>query len=709
MIDFRLQLINLIHQHLLHHKSKYWQDILLMAEEAMIDNSFCRVLLPSAKEQADKIAERGIYLEREPDLCELYADGPADIVLGHLKHSGLPWGPRFLDRPRNMICVGGSGSGRTVLIRNFCVQLDRLNISIPGPPVLLIIFDFKSDYKGLAKTLKTQTIILDPNNNLKIGLNAPKWVPPIVWINRICLIISARIGLISSRIPLVGIIILLLMHMNRGLGKADLNNPAVSGDLIWPPLSLVLQAAQTKEIVNLTCQKSEYSKTLIHNLMGLLQDSGELFECCNGLDINDLLEAGNHIIIDVSCVPSYIMHIIHDIASSQLMVKKVYRDYKCDRTEEILIADECDLLLESDISNYPDGLSTLEYRYRIGREVGVMSIIAPSGPGFLSHHITRNSFYTLGFNQADSESAHLAARQLAIDPRCMKLLGSLPPGECIIRQTQTSWSNAMWCEMDYYPPDRDFRGISYCFQPYVESLEEDKADKLISEVQQLCKASRERDRGSADKKQQAIEEMAYKLCILHAENPLYPVARLFERLGKIHFKIQVEIRRFLEDKKYAEFEETRIGRANVLLMELTAAGYGFIEVETPPQERGRGSLTHRRFSHWIRMFYEKQNCKVILEWVLPGSTHPVDVAVFSDNALVVFEVCISSSSNLKEHIEACFEKSEVEITRLIIIVGTKARMKQIHKQINSQITTARYAEKIKIDVIGNYMPEELTK
>jgi hypothetical protein len=45
----------------------------------------------------------------------------------------------------------------------------------------------------------------------------------------------------------------------------------------------------------------------------------------------------------------------------------------------VFLIDECDLLLESDVSSFKVGMSPLDRLHRLGRELGVMSVISISG------------------------------------------------------------------------------------------------------------------------------------------------------------------------------------------------------------------------------------------------------------------------------------------------------------------------------------------
>ena len=377
------ELINIIKRYRLDFRYRRWKQHLFMAEEGKYSEGLCMVLLTQARKDAKEVEDKGIFLWRPPDESELYAEGKPDIEVGTVVEADPPLrcGLRFKDRPRNLLVVGGAGGGKSVLCRKICMEIDSLNNLNPNKkPTLLIIIDPKPDYLDLKNSFKGNVKLFSPHDNLKIGLNGPPDVPPSIWIGQLTMSIAARIGLIVSRTCLAAIIMRLLVSLNPGLHIKDLEDASVAKDLTWPPLSMVLEIAKKKEILAIYSSKGDYGKTLIQALDGLLYDSESLFDCCNGLDINkEIIEAKSHCVFNVSITPSYIRHLITDIAINQVMIRKLHLNYKCDHTDEVFLIDECDLLVESDVANFSDGMSPLDMLHRLGRELGLMSIVSISG------------------------------------------------------------------------------------------------------------------------------------------------------------------------------------------------------------------------------------------------------------------------------------------------------------------------------------------
>ena len=377
---FQSDLTELIQQYQLHFRHLKWKEALFMIEEGFYSQGFCEMLLPEARHDAERVIDQGNFLPRAPTEDELYAEGKPDIELGTLiEGEGLRIGIRLRDRPRNVLIVGGAGSGKTVTCRNLCIAIDRLNELYPDRPILLVIIDPKGDFSDLPKILRGQVRLYCPQRNLRFGTNGPTDVPPTVWIGQLTLSLAHRLGLVVSRTYLAAIIVRLLVALNPGLEQPDLQDVSVNRQLVWPPLKMVLEVSKRRDILDAFSSKADYGKTLIQTLEGLMLDSGDLFDCCNGFDLNAELASEHHCVFNVSNVPPYVTHILSDTLINQVLVSRLYNDYKCDHTDLVFLIDECDLLVESDVANFKMGMSPLDRLHRLGRELGLMSVISISG------------------------------------------------------------------------------------------------------------------------------------------------------------------------------------------------------------------------------------------------------------------------------------------------------------------------------------------
>jgi hypothetical protein len=104
---------------------------------------------------------------------------------------------------------------------------------------------------------------------------------------------------------------------------------------------------------------------------------------------------------------------------------------------------------------------------------------------------------------------------------------------------------------------------------------------------------------------------------------------------------------------------------------------------------------------WIKSYYEKRGYKVFLEWIVPGTNHPVDVAATSESALEIFEISVSATDNLVTHVNI-FEKNP-NIKKMTIVAGTKAELAEIKKLVKSNLLLSRFQDRIELNTIENYM------
>ena len=319
-----------------------------------------------------------------------------------------------------------------------------------------------------------------------------------------------------------------------------------------------------------------------------------------------------------------------------------------------------------------------------------------------SEHIKRNTYYTFVFSQADAESVYRACLHLQLDSKCRRLLGSLLPGHAIFRQSQASWTNAMLVKIDYIASARNLGPVKYDVHPFTPAIELSESPEVLSFLDVLVEEYKNTQDRQDKAKKSDLDEIAMKLLQLGAENPYVPVARLFEVIGKVRYEAQAAIRKFLEDKKFANFEDPRIGRSNRLLMDITDDGFQALGLLVPTENKGRGGIAHRFFAQWIKKFYENKGSKAYMEFVLPNTNHPVDVAIQLQNKWNVFEICVTAFDNVISHIKACFEESDA-VESLTFIVGTQKELKELKKLVQQNLIFVSYADKIKFEIIEKYM------
>jgi hypothetical protein len=263
----------------------------------------------------------------------------------------------------------------------------------------------------------------------------------------------------------------------------------------------------------------------------------------------------------------------------------------------------------------------------------------------------------------------------------------------------------MLCEMDFVAPARNIGRLHYPKHQYTPAVRLAYAPHVINDLKAALEENENTQRRLATATSSDFEQLALRLLKLAVENPYMPVARLMDRLGKIPPKTQIALRRHLEAKDYAKFEEPRIGRTDRLLIEASEKAYNELGLAIPQGNKGRGSITHRHFAHWIASYFEKQGHKTHIEWVVPGTNHPVDVAVNVEGKWYVIEICVTSDDNLVSHIQTCFEQSR-EVAELTIVTGTQKELKAIKRDLKSTGAYIKYGALITFKAIREYLEDQ---
>jgi len=694
MGSFVRELIRKIQQYLLDERDPYWESMKFMAEHGMLPDSFCRALLYEVDSAIQMQHDYPNFLHRSPMPEQFYAKGRPNIRLGCLSEEPrLAFGLRF-DGPVFVLVGGLTGYGKTTATRVLLREIHKYNLQHPQKKVAVFVFDRKGgDYADLPALFGWKHFHV--YDSMRLSLECPRGMPPQTWINIVSNLFCARAGLKYSWVTLAG-------ALRRLLG---LLNTRPSRRLIWPDFQLVLDFLNSLPATAFS-SKAEYTRSLIQPLTGISESSFKTFNAFQGFRIEDLIAACQSAVIAMpNMEPSWMRQLFVDILVSQVLRGRIERSERLDRTRVLFVVEEAGSDVDAQTELMFSGrMSPLSECFKRGREFGLGGVVIVSSLLTVSQLIKENATTHIMFRMGDSRARAEAARTLMLPPHGELIFSHLAEGECLVKQAGP-WPHAVKGKIDNMAPSR-VRITQYDKHPYMPSRRLWQIPELQQAASDLkSKHEKAKNRRASDE-ETGIEPLALKLLRHGASNPYSPVARLFEKLGRIPHKKQIAIREFLKDKSYAQFEEYRIGRKNMLLMEITAEGYNLCHIPVPTGNKGRGSISHRHFANWIKIFNEKQGHKAFLEWLVPDTNHPVDVAVERDNHWHVFEICVTSPDNVVSHIKACFEDSTA-VDSLTVVAGTKVETKQLETLVLSQLNMAPYIENIRFEAIEKYVPKEV--
>jgi len=247
-------------------------------------------------------------------------------------------------------------------------------------------------------------------------------------------------------------------------------------------------------------------------------------------------------------------------------------------------------------------------------------------------------------------------------------------------------------------PDAQFYIPSKSIREYPHVME--ALDKLIAEHRRTTfrQARAQKPESTAD-----LSSHARKLLDLCSLKPYTPVARLWEEAGTPAFSVQAAARAELEGAGFAAFEESRVGRRNLLLMLVTDRGWTFLG-KAAPKRKGRGGIAHTHFCDFIRRVGERRGYKASTEMIVPGTNHPVDVAWQGNGRLDVFEVISASEANLPDHLRACFIESD-RVASATVASSLRRDLAHLQELVQAQLDLMPFSNRIRYEPIETYIQE----
>jgi len=699
---FASRLIKLIHHYRLHERKLSqlkthvdWKQILVMAEYGMLSEKMARNFLCLIEVDIDYLKDYPEFLHESPEAAQFYAEGKPHIKLGTLVEDPLiEFGIR-LDGPVFILCAGLTGYGKTTAIRILLKGIHEYNLKNPNKRIVVIVFDRKGgDYADLPATFGWRHYHI--YHTLRQALENPTGMSPQVWINILCRLFCGRASLEYAWTTQANALRTLLAQLNPQSGQR----------LIWPDFQLLLDFLNALPDTTYAT-KAEYVRSLKQQLEAICQSSFKTYNAFQGFRVEELIASGQSAVIAMPNVePAWSRQLFVDIILSSVLNGCIERGERVDHTRILFVADECDADVNAETEKkFSDNICPFSAIFKTGREFGIGACISVSSLRSVSQLICENATYHLMFRTSDAKARAATASTLMLPPYGELTLDHLGKGQCIFKQIGP-WPHAVKGQIDYMPPSRTHI-TKYDTHPFIPSkrLWEIPAVKdFVTQKKTAYENKKQQERKS--EKASQLQELSLKLLKLRSSHPYVPVARLFEVIGKVRFERQVALRDILENQVLAKFAEIRIGRSNILLMEITDKGFEALGLPVPTERKGRGGIAHRHTVFWIKRHLEKKGYKTCIEWIIPGTTHPTDLAIPLDGGWHVYEVCITAFDNIVSHIKACFEDSN-SVNHLTIVVTTKTKLNELKKSLQSDPVFALYADRISFDIVGNYIIKEL--
>ncbi len=644
-------------------------------------------------EQLDRVP---MHLFDIPTARDLHADGRPDVPVGTLQQcDDTGWGLRLLDRPRSIVIGGAAGGGKTTAIRKMIDGIDAL-AKRTNRAISTIVFDRKSgEFADLPGRYGSRWLHLSAQRGAWLGLNAPQGVPARVWTFIVATLFAAAAGLVASAAVFAKAIAWLLPRLN-----ADATDRS-----LWPDFHLILEVLRRDG--RRFSEKGEYAQSLRTRLEEIVQASGALFRTFRGVDFeHDVIEQGRSAVIDISNLePPFLRMYVVWCVLAQVLAARQQRGHRVGTTEVVVVIDEADVDVSRRVEErFAGGISPINTVLQMGRELGVMGVIGVHALGPVSREVLTNAPTTILFNFNDAESLLEARRMLLLPPGAERVLPALRPGECIVRQGQSCWPSPFLARVDFLPPHRA------AVQPTFDEPRSVPAKTLhdLPAIAQalLSKAAASSPSAAVAGSAEAVQlsRNARQLLEWATMMPSAPVAHLVRQMGGLSSSTQKNLRKELSDAKLATIEPFRAGRQSGFVIEPSPAAANILN-KPVPRLPGRGGLKHRAIAQWIVLAYKHRGKKAFPEWVAPGTTHPVDVAVQHDGgSWTAYEVISTCKENIRAHLVACLLASHA-VRNVVIVLMELNDKTRIASKIESDDALGAVVDRISFQSAAHFLRE----
>jgi hypothetical protein len=674
------RLLQLIVQHRLDDREPRFATARRLLEYNRLPESAARALLYQAEALVDSLRQRPVYLARPPTCDQI---SQPDISIGDaVEVPGLRVGFN-LTGPVHAAFVGKTGSGKTTAMRRLIHAVHEHNQLHPDEHVSIIAIDRKGgELSDLPDSLgRDHWPHFSIHGDLRLGLQAPRVVPARTWTNILASSFSARAGLIAAR----GTLARVLYFLSTAL------NPSPVDDPLAPDFQLVLDVLIAAPS-SLFSEKEIYLNSLVQQLEAVINGVGPLFDTFRGLDLErDIIDQRKNLLISApNLYPSWVRQFVVDLLLNQVLVGRMQRAERSDRLTCLFVIDEADAdCSQAAADSYEDRYPPVAMVCRVGRDMGVglcLGLAALQGAGTA---VRKDLSYHWIFRLKDDPCVRVAADTLMLPPGAEAILPALEPGECLVRTD--SWAHAMLAKVDCVPPSR-VASPSYDPHPFVPSRRLQELPEVQQALRELA-AQHLRTRHRKSRAKNPLPEPTHRLLSAAALYPGVPVVRLWENLGKVSATAQQSARRRLEKDNLAVFEEVRLGKQNLLLIEVLQAGAELLRKKHAPLP-GKGGLAHRTFAAWLRMLADRRGLRAELEWRVPGTSHPVDVAwKLQAGQYRAFEIVVDCVENVRNHARACLVESAA-ISNVTFVVLLKTVREQIVSQLEADPALAHVLPRI---------------
>ncbi|MCB9852827.1 MAG: hypothetical protein H6819_07005 [Phycisphaerales bacterium] len=622
------------------------------------------------------------WLAPPPQQDDLYPPTcPPEFEIGTTTETGARFGLRIALECGSTLVTGISGGGKTSLVQQSLVEIHQKLTNVAQ-----LVFDIKGDFTGVASILHPEVRVFRIREETPLCLiKPPKGVTRESWLPRIATYLCEYRGLKKSRHLLLDVLRRLCVHFGV---DTDPTRP-------WPSLHNVLDFLKGVRCLRYG-KDAEYRASLINELQGLLNDSGVVFDTCDGVEVLDhLLAPGGITVLQMETLPAPAQQFIIALVVERIVASRVARNVHNVALEVLVVLDEAQLVLSRKADfEAENGVAPLAMQLLRGRESGVGFIVVPHLLPDTSRAVlaSAKTMIVVG-GLTDVMSIDIAANMMNLPPKAKTMIPRLGRGQGLVREVGLcDYTDAFLVDFD--KPKLSKGAIDEATRrrlmlTKLAALRTQPSRPLTDYPTIMAElnipwnspkpASTAKNTTSQSLSQEEIDLL--QDCARHRDDWM---KERRSRLNVRDYKRMQKNAQSLEAAGLVRVHDIRLGRANYTFIEVMDAGWKMLGWARPPHYLGHGGLVHTvLIARVARHLASKKWTNVQTEFQVGPCRHAVDVYGRSPKAVpTAFEITLSKSNVVSNALKTLSNNGGIR--ELIFLCPVQADCTKVETMIRNE-------------------------
>ena len=606
-----------------------------------------------------------------------FVDGP--IRIGTVKQTGAPFGLELHEINEHTFLTGRAGSGKTTINKRIMKQL-------PSHDVNFWAFDFKQDYRPLAKEMELYVLNW---KNLKFNpLRPPPGCDPRIWM-------QAFINVFAQSYYLqVGTKELLLSPLDRLYADYGVYD----GSGVYPSLHDLLYCLDMHRIEKGFGRESGFWESAKNRTRGTVLSLNEMFDCDKGFSLEHLLDKNVVLELDNLLYENQIFLV-------NIMLRYIFQ-YRMSQKHRgslrhVIFFDEAKMVYDQTRDFIPGlGINEVTQFTTQIREFREGIVVSDQMPTMISESIKGSVYTMIGMSQSGGRNIQETAKAMNLCPDQLAFMTQLVSDKSLNLYEALVKINGRWTQpfaIEIIPSHFERSVSDYEIESRMRPLLEDLYPHVTPRTPYeriLVAKKHEPEEKKPQTEQPPKEKEAVEgniLIKILTDIREEPFAEQKERITKLGLGSSSSTAdkyfKQLVTSGFVKVHKIGLGRgkSTMVLYQITEQGMRFAKMNRfiiP----GKGDFKHQFWQHTIRTFYRNMGYDAEIEKRLGNKN--VDVGVQIENKKIAVEIELSPDhliQNIEKDLEAGCDEVIIAVSSKKTAVTYKKKITEHDKKLLTKV------------------------